>query len=85
MAAVLLADYPDAFVNAHKLERARAVHVRSGDYTVVLYLAPGSESLMPAGALQPGHRYRFTARVDSLSWNPKDTQSFDALSYDRID
>jgi hypothetical protein len=61
------------------------VHLRSGDYTAVLYLAPGSESLMPAGALQPGHRYRFTARVDSLSWNPKDTQSFDALSYDRID
>ncbi|MCI1710271.1 MAG: hypothetical protein LKM39_07955 [Chiayiivirga sp.] len=51
----------------------------------MLYLAPGSESLMPAGALQPGHRYRFTSRVDSLSWNPKDTQSFDALSYDRID
>lgn len=85
VATDLSADYPAAFVNAHKLERARAVHLRSGDYTAVLYLAPGSESLMPAGALQPGHRYRFTARVDSLSWNPKDTQSFDALSYDRID
>lgn len=85
VATDLAADYRDAFVNEIRLERARAVHVRAGDYTVVLYLAPGSERLMPAGALQPGHRYRFTARVDSLSWNPKDTQSFDALSYDRID
>jgi hypothetical protein len=75
-----------AWVNTAKLERGqRAVHARGGDRTLMLYLDPQVEALMPAGPLQAGARYRFVTRVSSLSRNPKDTQAFDVLSYDRLD
>ena len=61
---------------------AKAVHVRSDEgLTVVLYLDPRTEGLMPGGALQAGKRYVFTGRESFLSWNPKDTQAIDLLSY----
>jgi hypothetical protein len=73
-----------AWVNTRLVERGyKAVHVRTPDgYTVMLYVDPRTEALMPAGALAEGAAYSFIARVNSLSWNPKDTQSFDLLSYD---
>lgn len=74
-----------AFVNeAHKVggRSARAVHVRSDEgLTVMLYFDPRTEALMPGGALQAGKRYSFIGREAGLSWNPKDTQSIDLLSY----
>jgi hypothetical protein len=74
-----------AWVNTAKAGRGiRAVHVRGGDYTLMLYVDPRTEALMPAGALQEGRRYRFVARTDGLSWNPKDTQAFDLLSWDLL-
>lgn len=77
--------YAAAFVNEIAVEDAKAVHVKTPEgYIVMLYVGPNTEALMPAGALKAGQRYRFTTRVDSLSWNRKDTQSFDLLSYDLI-
>jgi hypothetical protein len=62
---------------------AKAVHVRSAEgLTVMLYLDPRTEALMPASALQAGKRYVFIGRESGLSPNPKDTQAIDLLSYD---
>lgn len=75
--------YAQAFVNPAKARSLRAVHVRSPDgYDLMLYSEPRSQALMPTGALRAGQRYRFVARTDGLSHNPKDTQAFDLLSYD---
>ena len=73
-----------AWVNtARTADGRRAVQVRSDEgLTAMLYLDPGTEALMPAGALQAGKRYVFIGREAGLSWNPKDTQSIDLLSYD---
>jgi hypothetical protein len=61
----------------------RAVQVKGeGGYTVVVYLDPATEARLPAGPLQEGRDYVFIGRVQDLSWNPKDTQSFTVLSYD---
>ena len=61
---------------------ARAVHVRSDEgLTVMLYLDPRTESLMPGGALQAGKRYVFIGRESWLSSDPKHTQAIDLLSY----
>ena len=40
-----------------------------------------TEALMPGGKLQEGKAYTVIARSNLLSWNPKDTQSLDLLSY----
>ena len=73
-----------AWVNDAKLrDGRRAVQVRSDEgLTAMLYLDPRTEALMPAGALQAGKRYVFIGREAGLSWNPKDTQAVDLLSYD---
>ncbi|MDQ3039188.1 MAG: hypothetical protein M3R16_05230, partial [Pseudomonadota bacterium] len=73
-----------AWVNEPALRTGRkAVHVRSQEgLTVMLYLDPRTEALMPAGALQVGKEYVFIGREAGLSWNPKDTQPIDLLSYD---
>ncbi len=42
---------------------------------------PRTEALMPGGKLQEGKAYTVIARSNFLSWNPKDTQSLDLLSY----
>lgn len=78
-------DYQGAFVNEISAQNKQAIHVQGDGYTLMLYADPALKDLMPAGALVPGARYRFTARVASLSWNKKDTQAFDLLSYDRLD
>ncbi|QNN70884.1 TPM domain-containing protein [Thermomonas carbonis] len=72
-----------AWVNAAQVADGRkAVHVRSDEgLTAMVYLDPRTEALMPGGALQAGKRYVFIAREAGLSWNPKDTQSLDLLSY----
>lgn len=78
--------YAAAHVNEIRSETRKAVHVSTAEGLIVmLYVDPQTEALMPGGALREGQRYEFVARVDSLSWNPKDTQSFDLLSYDEID
>lgn len=79
-------DYPSAHVNEITARSRNPLHVQTADgYNLVLYVDAHAETLMPAGKLEPGRRYRFTARVSGLSWNKKDTQSFDLLSYDRLD
>lgn len=61
---------------------AKAVHVRSDEgLTVMLYLDPRTESLMPGGALQAGKRYAFIGRESWLSSDAKHTQVIDLLSY----
>ncbi len=81
----LPSDYAGVHVDPISSERARAVHGRTEGYEkLALYLAPGTENLMPGGSLEAGRRYRFVVRVKSVSWNPKDTQSFDVLSYDAL-
>lgn len=73
-----------AWVNTARIADGRkAVHVRSDEgLTAMLYLDPRTQALMPAGALQAGRRYVFIGREAGLSWNPRDTQSIDLLSYD---
>ncbi len=79
-------DNKAAWVNGSIVARGRkAVHVQSGDYTVMLYLDPHIEALMPGGRLVEGRSYAFIARSQGLSGNPKDTQSFHLLSYDLRD
>lgn len=78
-------DYAGVHVSSIGNERAKVLHVRAPGYEkIAFYLAPGTESLMPAGALKAGGTYRFVTRVRNISWNPKDTQSFDVLSYDAL-
>ena len=70
--------------DAHQIagRPARAVHVRSDEgLTVMLYLDPRTESLMPGGALQAGKRYAFIGRESWLSSDPKHTQAINLLSY----
>ena len=72
------------FVLESKREHfGRAVHARTADgRSLVLYLDPHTEGLMPAGALQAGKPYTFVARADQLSDDPEDSLSFEVLSYD---
>jgi hypothetical protein len=75
--------YAAAHVNEISIENRKAVHVSTPEGLIVmLYVDPRTEALMPGGALRAGQQYDFIARVGGLSWNPKDTQSFDLLSYD---
>lgn len=61
---------------------AKAVHLRSDEgLTVMLYLDPRIEALMPGGALRAGQRYVLIGREAGLSPNPRDTQSIELLSY----
>lgn len=60
----------------------KAVLMRSAEgLTTMLYVDPRTESMMPGGKLVQGKTYTVIARSDFLSWNPKDTQSLDVLSY----
>jgi hypothetical protein len=75
--------YAAAHVNEISARNRKAIHVSTPEgLNVMLYVDPHTEALMPGGALRAGQRYDFVARVANLSWNPKDTQSFDLLSYD---
>lgn len=78
-------DYAGAHVNEIAAQKRNPLHVQTADgYNLMLYVDPHTEALMPGGKLQAGHRYRFVTRVASLSWNKKDTQAFDVLSYDGL-
>ena len=76
----------DAFVDpARRIagRAAKAVHLHSDEgLTVVLYLDPRTEGLMPGGVLQEGKRYVLIGREAGLSPNRKDTQAIELLSYD---
>lgn len=77
-------DDPEVLVHDGELAAGRrAVRVDYGDgYRGVVYLDRATEALMPAGPLAVGRRYAMTGRVDALSPNPRDTQSFDVVSWD---
>ena len=49
--------------------------------TTMLYVDPRTAALQPGGKLEQGKTYTVIARAAGLSWNPKDTQSLDVLSY----
>lgn len=72
-----------AYVNESKVQNGKkAVLLRSAEgLTTMLYVDPRTEALMPGGKLEQGKTYSVIARSDFLSWNPKDTQSLDLLSY----
>ncbi|MDQ1260343.1 MAG: hypothetical protein QG643_2167, partial [Pseudomonadota bacterium] len=72
-----------AWVNDVKVKNGqKAVLMRSREgLTAMLYIDPRTESLMPVGKMQQGKTYTVIARASGLSWNPKDTQSLDLLSY----
>ena len=72
-----------AYVNESKVKDGKkAVLMRSSEgLTTMLYVDPRTEALMPGGKLQEGKAYTVIARSNLLSWNPKDTQSLDLLSY----
>ena len=72
-----------AYVNESKVKDGKkAVLMRSSEgLTTMLYIDPRTEALMPGGPLVQGKTYSVIARSDFLSWNPKDTQSLDLLSY----
>lgn len=72
-----------AYVNESKIKNGKkAVLMRSSEgLTTMLYIDPRTEALMPGGKLEQGKTYSVIARSDFLSWNPRDTQSLDLLSY----
>ena len=72
-----------AWVNEPKLKTGqKAVLLRSAEgLTTMLYMDPRTEALQPGGKLEQGKVYSVVAREAGLSWNPKDTQSLDLLSY----
>lgn len=72
-----------AWVNDVKVKNGqKAVLMRSREgLTAMLYIDPRTESLMPGGKMEQGKTYTVIARASGLSWNPKDTQSLDLLSY----
>ena len=72
-----------AYVNESKVKDGKtAVLMRSAEgLTTMLYVDPRTEAMMPGGKLVQGKTYTVIARSDFLSWNPKDTQSLDVLSY----
>ncbi|KZT17562.1 hypothetical protein A1D30_00380 [Acidovorax sp. GW101-3H11] len=72
-----------AYVVESKLKDGKkAVLMRSAEgLTTMLYIDPRTEAMMPGGKLVQGKTYTVIARSDFLSWNPKDTQSLDVLSY----
>ena len=80
------AGYGGAFVNASKISVNDAVHVQTSDgYKLMVYVVPGTESLMPGDKLKAGARYQFIARANGLTHNKSDTQEFELLSYAALD
>jgi hypothetical protein len=71
------------WINDTHAERVGApMHVVTPDgRNLLVYAHPHTEGLMTS-KLEEGKSYVFLAREASLSQNPKDTLSFDALSYD---
>ena len=72
-----------AWVNDAKVKDGKQpVLLRSAEgLTTMLYVDPRTAALQPGGKLEQGKTYTVIARAAALSWNPKDTQSLDVLSY----
>lgn len=72
-----------AWVNDVKVKNGQQpVLLRSAEgLTTMLYVDPRTAALQPGGKLEQGKTYTVIARAAGLSWNPKDTQSLDVLSY----
>ena len=72
-----------AWVNDAKVKNGQQpVLLRSAEgLTTMLYVDPRIAALQPGGKLEQGKTYTVIARASALSWNPKDTQSLDVLSY----
>ena len=72
-----------AWVNDAKVQSGKQpVLLRSAEgLTTMLYVDPRTAALQPSGKLEQGKTYTVIARAAALSWNPKDTQSLDVLSY----
>lgn len=72
-----------AWVSEPKVKAGqKAVLLRSAEgLTTMLYVDARTEGLQPGGKLEEGKVYSVVAREAGLSWNPKDTQSLDVLSY----
>ena len=72
-----------AWVNDAKVQSGKQpVLLRSAEgLTTMLYVDPRTAALQPGGKLEQGKTYTVIARAAALSWNPKDTQSLDVLSY----
>lgn len=72
-----------AWVNDVKVKNGKQpVLLRSAEgLTTMLYVDPRTAALQPGGRLEQGKTYTVIARAAGLSWNPKDTQSLDVLSY----
>ena len=72
-----------AWVNDAKVQSGKQpVLLRSAEgLTTMLYVDPRTAALQPGGKLELGKTYTVIARAAALSWNPKDTQSLDVLSY----
>ena len=72
-----------AWVNDVKVKNGKQpVLLRSAEgLTTMLYVDPRTAALQPGGKLEQGKTYTVIARAAGLSWNPKDTQSLDVLSY----
>ena len=72
-----------AWVNDAKVQSGKQpVLLRSAEgLTTMLYVDPRTAALQPGGKLEQGKTYTVIARAAGLSWNPKDTQSLDVLSY----
>lgn len=72
-----------AWVNDVKVKNGKQpVLLRSAEgLTAMLYVDPRTAALQPGGKLEQGKTYTVIARAAGLSWNPKDTQSLDVLSY----
>lgn len=72
-----------AWVNDAKVKNGKQpVLLRSAEgLSTMLYVDPRTAALQPGGKLEPGKTYTVIARAAGLSWNTKDTQSLDVLSY----
>ncbi|RYF77112.1 MAG: hypothetical protein EOO29_22090 [Comamonadaceae bacterium] len=72
-----------AWVSEAKVKAGqKAVLLRSAEgLTTMLYVDARTEGLQPGSKLEEGKVYSVVAREAGLSWNPKDTQSLDVLSY----
>ncbi len=72
-----------AWVNDAKVQSGKQpVLLRSAEgLTTMLYVDPRTAALQPGGKMEQGKTCTVIARAAALSWNPKDTQSLDLLSY----
>jgi hypothetical protein len=75
----------DKWINEiHARGAGAPMHVVTADGRNLLVYANAHTEALMTSPLQEGRSYVFIARESSLSRNPEDTLSFDALSYDLV-